>query len=104
MKKSLLALSVTLFLTGCASFNNMGTTTANVNPVMNSKGNQTGCSFEYRDGKESSQKIVSFDGQRCTLDIGTANEKAFKAHALGVKALNILPTFGLDDILKGGAD
>ncbi len=56
------------------------------------------------DGKEFADRSIMFDARIGRLMVQEGASKAFKGQALGVKAINILPTMGLGDILAPRAE
>ena len=92
MKKSLISLAA-LALAGCGSF---GHTDYEVR--ANAAG---GYDLSAKDGKEyrGDGRSIMFNAQTGALVVNESASKAFTGQALGVKALSILPTMGLGDIL-----
>lgn len=94
MKKVIVLASAAFVLAGCSTW---GTVSYEVMPVALNGG--VVCSFKAIDGKEFEERSLMFSGGDCQLAIGEKKAKAFKGQALMVKAINILPTMGLGDIL-----
>lgn len=93
MKKSLIAI-VAALLVGCASIDNAGYAGYDVKCAKDN-----GCSLSAKDGKEFSSRIIQFNAATGQLIVQEGESKAFKGQALAVKAINMLPTMGLGDII-----
>lgn len=92
MKQSLIALAV-LALAGCAGTFGHSAITVKSNTAG-------GYDLDVRDGKEyANGRTIMFTAKDGALAMEEGPSKAFKGQALGVKAINILPTMGLGDIL-----
>jgi hypothetical protein len=98
MKRSLISLAVLASLAGCGTF---GHSSYSVSAVKDKDGAVAGYDLAVTDGKEFAGRRIDFQavGPMVTISIIEGASKAFKGQALGVKAINILPTMGLDAIL-----
>lgn len=92
MKKSLIALAA-LTLTGCASLEEAG------HAAYTFEASPLGCRATASDGKEFKSRTILVDCSRGQMSVNEGESKAFKGQALAVKAVNVLPTIGLSDIL-----
>lgn len=107
MKRTILAfvasLYIVLLLGGCASIDNAGFDSYVVKSFAAPLGMVACCELAVKSGKEYEGRQVKFEtnGSGATLIIVEGQAKAFKGQALAVKALNIMPTVGLSDILSG---
>jgi hypothetical protein len=85
--------AIALALSGCAG------TFGHTSYLVTQSASGKGCELQAADGKEFKSRNIAFDGKGCTLVVEEGVSKAFKGQALGVKAINVLPTMGLSDIL-----
>jgi hypothetical protein len=82
-------------LSGCASLENAGHSSFDVK--ANAAG---GYDLSTKDGKEFAEgRMIMFEAATGKLVVQEGPSKAFSGQALAVKAVNVLPTMGLGDIL-----
>lgn len=94
MKTSLLAIAAALaLLSGCAALESAGHTgySAEFTPI--------GCRINVADGKEFKRREIAVDCHKGQFSVREEEARAFRGQALAVKAVNVLPTMGLQDIL-----
>jgi hypothetical protein len=96
MKRILTAIAAASVLAGCGSFGHT---------LYEVSGNAAkGYDLKAADGKQFKSRKITFDAKVGTLLVEEGESEAFRGQALGVKALNILPTTGLGDILAPRAE
>jgi hypothetical protein len=102
MNRSSIIILALLALAGCASIDNAGVDRYTVRSFKTEAGMPACCELDVKkSGKEYAGRRVQFqtDGAGAVLSIEEVDAKAVKGQALAVKAINILPTMGLGDIL-----
>lgn len=102
MKRSLIALAVLALASGCASLENAGHAAYTMTAVKDKDGTVTGYELTVKDGKEFAGRRVQFQGMGAvvTLDISEGESRAFRGQAIGAKALSVMPTTGLQDLVR----
>lgn len=91
--KILIALAALAMLSGCAAIENAGHT------AYTAEFTALGCRITVADGKEYKEREIAADCHKAQFAIKETGVAAFKGQALAVKAVNVLPTMGLQDIL-----